>query len=42
MMDQFEVITFQGVRYLTIVDLSRYDWLWGFRRIVKRNLPPSE
>lgn len=34
MMDQFEVIA----GHLTIVDTSRYDGFYGFRRIVKLNV----
>ena len=36
MMNQFEIVVADGgIRYLTIVDTSRYDFFWGFYRIIK-------
>ena len=34
MMNQFEVLVYMGIRYLTIIDLSRYDYMIGFRKII--------
>ena len=34
MMNQFEVLVYMGNRYLTIIELSRYDYMIGFRKIV--------
>jgi hypothetical protein len=35
-MAQFEVLTMNGgVRYLAIVDTSRWDFYIGFRRVIK-------
>lgn len=34
MMRQFEAMEYMGVRYLTVVDMRRYDFMIGFRRIV--------
>lgn len=34
MMNQFEVLVYMGTRYLTIIELSRYDYMIGFRKIV--------
>lgn len=37
MMDQFEVITINGgERYLTVINLTDYDFYLGFRRVVIR------
>ena len=36
MMNQFEVLVYMGNRYLTIIDLSRYDYMIGFRRILTK------
>ena len=30
-MSQFERIS----RYLTVIDTSRWDYFWGFRRVIK-------
>jgi hypothetical protein len=35
-MRQFEVLTLQGVRYLTEVDTTRWDFWLGFRRTLRR------
>lgn len=34
MMKQFEVFNGMGRRVLTVVDTSRYDTFYGFRRVV--------
>ena len=36
MMLQFEVFTISGVRYLTVVDTTRWRFFIGFRRIIER------
>lgn len=35
MLKQFEVIRYMGKRFLTEVDTSRYDFVFGLRRVVK-------
>lgn len=35
MMRQFETWSINGVRYLFVVEISRYDGFIGMRRIVK-------
>lgn len=36
MMLQFEVLTMDGIRYLTVVNTAQYDFVIGFRKIIKR------
>lgn len=36
MMNQFEVLSIQGERYLCVVNPGRYDFWLGFRTVVKR------
>lgn len=35
MMNQFEVLTLGGRRFLCIIQTERYDFMIGFRRIVE-------
>ena len=36
MMNQFEiVVTNGGIKYLTVVDTSRFDFFWGFLALLK-------
>lgn len=34
MMNQFEILTLNGVRHLTVVNTERYDGFIGFRRVI--------
>jgi hypothetical protein len=36
MMCQFQVMTCGDVRYLTVTDISHWDYFYGFQRIIKR------
>lgn len=38
MMNQFEVLTLRGIRYLMAVNVERYDTFIGFRSVI-RELP---
>lgn len=35
MMNQFEVLTLSGQRVLTVVNTDRYDFMLGFRSVIK-------
>ena len=35
MMRQFEVVRMTHTTYLAEIDTSRWDYFWGFRRIIK-------
>ena len=40
-MNQFEVLTLDGKRWLTVVNIDRYDFYIGFRTLIKRLPAPN-
>lgn len=35
-MRQFELIRYDGSYCLTCIDTTRYDFVWGFRHLIRR------